>query len=224
MKGSFVLLWLESPVLYYHPGSFNVEMRAQNTVAHSMLASSLFLFLPGPVWIQSKNIQQAQSVCLWGIYHGYRTSRAVSASVWVSCGNKSTLLRPATVSPPRARSFIQTGWMGKRRKERETLSKERQMQLQKMHGFKLWRLDCGEMTRLCFCTNDKWARKAFSLEMTMYQYTSYNLLSLLTYLLFSFQCGVTVRLVSLFILRTNVFFSLFFFFSLSHHFPNVFSA
>lgn len=29
MKGSFVLLWLESPVLSYHPGSFNVEMRAE---------------------------------------------------------------------------------------------------------------------------------------------------------------------------------------------------
>lgn len=51
MKGSFVLLWLESPVLSYHPASFNVEMRAKSTAAHSLIASSLFLFLPGPVWI-----------------------------------------------------------------------------------------------------------------------------------------------------------------------------
>lgn len=42
MKGSFVLLWLESPVLSYHPGSFHVEMRAKSTAAHSMIASSLF--------------------------------------------------------------------------------------------------------------------------------------------------------------------------------------
>lgn len=38
MKGSFVLLWLESPVLSYRPGSFNVEMRAKSTAAHSMIA------------------------------------------------------------------------------------------------------------------------------------------------------------------------------------------
>lgn len=42
MKGSFVLLWLESPVLSYHPGSFNVEMRAKSTAAHSMIAYLAF--------------------------------------------------------------------------------------------------------------------------------------------------------------------------------------
>lgn len=47
MKGSFVLLWLESPVLSYHPSSFNVEMRAKSTAAHSVIAYLAFFF---PLW------------------------------------------------------------------------------------------------------------------------------------------------------------------------------
>lgn len=43
MKGSFVLLWLESPVLSYQPGSFNVEMRAKSTASRSVITSSLFI-------------------------------------------------------------------------------------------------------------------------------------------------------------------------------------
>lgn len=46
MKGSFVLLWLESPVLSHHPGSFNVEMRAKSAAAHSMIAYLAFFFFP----------------------------------------------------------------------------------------------------------------------------------------------------------------------------------
>lgn len=41
MKGSFVPLWLESPVLSYHPSCFNVEMRAKSTAAHYDCLSSL---------------------------------------------------------------------------------------------------------------------------------------------------------------------------------------
>lgn len=44
MKGSFVLLWLESPFLSHHPGSFNVEMRAESAAAHSMIAHLAFFF------------------------------------------------------------------------------------------------------------------------------------------------------------------------------------
>lgn len=51
MKGSFILFWLESPVLSYHPGSFNVEMRAKSTAAHSMIAylAFFFFFFPPPL-------------------------------------------------------------------------------------------------------------------------------------------------------------------------------
>lgn len=38
MKASFVLLWLESPVLSHRPVSFNVEMRAKSTATQSMIA------------------------------------------------------------------------------------------------------------------------------------------------------------------------------------------
>lgn len=51
MKGSFVLLWLESPVLSYHPASFNVEMRAKSTTAHSMIA---YLAPPPPALCGSR--------------------------------------------------------------------------------------------------------------------------------------------------------------------------
>lgn len=44
MKGSFVLLWLKSPVLSYHPGSFNVEMRAKRKPAHFAIPYLAFPF------------------------------------------------------------------------------------------------------------------------------------------------------------------------------------
>lgn len=53
MKGSFVLLWLNSPVLSHHPGSFNMEMRAKRTAGHSMITCLVIFSLTGPLWIQS---------------------------------------------------------------------------------------------------------------------------------------------------------------------------
>lgn len=48
MKGSFVLLWLNSPVLSYHPSSFNMEMRAKSTAAHSMITCLVIFFSHWP--------------------------------------------------------------------------------------------------------------------------------------------------------------------------------
>lgn len=46
MKGSFVLLWLKSPVLVFQPVGFNVEMRAKSTATHCMIAHLAFFFFP----------------------------------------------------------------------------------------------------------------------------------------------------------------------------------
>lgn len=48
MKGSFVLLWLESPALSHRPASFNVEMRAKRKPAHFVIPHLAFPFSPRP--------------------------------------------------------------------------------------------------------------------------------------------------------------------------------
>lgn len=46
MKGLFALLCLKSPVLFHHPGGFNMEIRAKSTAAHAMITRLVIFFFP----------------------------------------------------------------------------------------------------------------------------------------------------------------------------------
>lgn len=140
MKGPFVLLWLEPPVLSYHPTSFNMEIRARSTAAHSMI-TCLVVFLSSLTLCGSRvSTFNRLGTSVYGAFIMATEQSGLSLHQFgwaVEINQKSSSL-PQIAHHTAVHSFGLGD--GKELKKKQWKSgKEWSMQLQAMHKFSFWR-------------------------------------------------------------------------------------